>query len=515
MKFFIDTANLKEIETAASMGVLDGVTTNPSLAAKESAPYKELLADICKIVPGPVSAEVLATDADGMLKEAEELVKIADNIVIKIPTILEGLKAIKSLTERGIKTNATLVFSSMQALLVAKAGATYVSPFVGRLDDISSDGMQLIADIVTIYQNYVYETEVLVASVRHPMHVVEAARMGADVVTMPAEGYRAAHQASVDRHRSGEVHCRLQKGREGRMIERYTLPEMKELWSEEAKFQSWLEVEIEAAKAMAKHKIIPAKAARAIAAKGKFDVARINEIEAEVNHDVIAFLTSVSEHVGEESKYLHFGMTSSDMLDTAQALRIRQAARIIDKKIQTTLKLVRSLAHKHKTTPCLGRTHGMAAEPTTVGLKLSVWYAELIRRRETFLKAARQLEVGAISGAVGNYANLEPKIEAAVCRAPAVETGPGLDAGDPEGSSRRVLSLDGPPGIIAREVRYGNPQPAANRDRGDAGRVHQGPEGVVSDAPQEESDHRRARDRDCTAASRVRADSDGERAAVA
>ena len=185
MEFFIDTANLKEIETAASMGVLDGVTTNPSLAARESAPYKELLADICKIVPGPVSAEVLATDADGMLREAEELVKIADNIVIKIPTILEGLKAIKSLTDLGIKTNATLVFSPMQALLVAKAGATYVSPFVGRLDDISSDGMQLIADIVTIYQNYVFETEVLVASVRHPMHVVEAARMGADVVTMP------------------------------------------------------------------------------------------------------------------------------------------------------------------------------------------------------------------------------------------------------------------------------------------------------------------------------------------
>ena len=201
------------------------------------------------------------------------------------------------------------------------------------------------------------------------------------------------------------------------MIERYTLPEMKELWSEEAKFQSWLEVEIEAAKAMARHKIIPAKAARAIAARGKFDVDRINEIEAEVNHDVIAFLTSVSEHVGQDAKYLHFGMTSSDMLDTAQALRIRKAAKIIDTKLQTTLKLIRSLARKHKMTPCLGRTHGVAAEPTTVGLKFSVWYAELTRRRETFLKAARQLEVGAISGAVGNYANLEPKIEAAVCRA--------------------------------------------------------------------------------------------------
>ncbi len=185
MKFFIDTANVEEIRQAAAMGVLDGVTTNPSLAAKESAPYREILSQICKIVPGPVSAEVIATDADSMLREADELIKIADNIVIKIPSILEGLKAIKKLHQRGIKTNATLVFSPTQALMVAKAGATYVSPFVGRLDDISTNGMDLIRQIVTIYQNYGYDTEVLVASVRHPMHVVEAALIGADVVTMP------------------------------------------------------------------------------------------------------------------------------------------------------------------------------------------------------------------------------------------------------------------------------------------------------------------------------------------
>jgi len=185
MKFFIDTANLEEIKSAAAMGVLDGVTTNPSLAARETTPYRELLGEICKVVPGPVSAEVLATDHDGMVAEAEELVKIADNIVVKIPTILEGLKAIKTLTTRGIKTNATLVFSASQAILVAKAGAAYVSPFIGRLDDISSDGMDLIDKIVTIYRNYVFSTEVLVASVRHPMHVVEAGILGADVVTMP------------------------------------------------------------------------------------------------------------------------------------------------------------------------------------------------------------------------------------------------------------------------------------------------------------------------------------------
>lgn len=167
------------------MGVLDGVTTNPSLAAKETAPYRELLEEICRIVPGPVSAEVLATDYDGMMKEAEELAKIADNIVIKIPTILEGLKAIKSLSSAGIKTNATLVFQPSQALLVAKAGATFVSPFIGRLDDISQSGMELIEQIVAIYNNYTFATEVLVASVRHPMHVVEAALIGADVITMP------------------------------------------------------------------------------------------------------------------------------------------------------------------------------------------------------------------------------------------------------------------------------------------------------------------------------------------
>ena len=191
MKFFIDTANLEEIKDAASLGVLDGVTTNPSLAAKETAPYKEILTEICKVVPGPVSAEVISTDHDGMIKEAQELAKIADNIVIKIPAILEGVKAIKTLSTAGVMTNATLVFSPMQALLVAKAGASFVSPFIGRLDDISTHGMELIDNICTIYNNYTFATEVLVASVRHPMHVVEAAMIGADVVTMP---YSVIHQ---------------------------------------------------------------------------------------------------------------------------------------------------------------------------------------------------------------------------------------------------------------------------------------------------------------------------------
>lgn len=185
MKLFIDTANLEEIKKAAAMGVLDGVTTNPSLMSKENMPFRELLTEICKVVEGPVSAEVVATDAKGMVKEAEELVKIASNITIKIPSTTEGLVALKALAEKSIMTNATLCFSPMQALLVAKAGATFVSPFVGRLDDISTDGMDLVSQIATVYGNYGYDTEIIVASIRNPMHVVNAALIGADIATVP------------------------------------------------------------------------------------------------------------------------------------------------------------------------------------------------------------------------------------------------------------------------------------------------------------------------------------------
>jgi adenylosuccinate lyase len=200
------------------------------------------------------------------------------------------------------------------------------------------------------------------------------------------------------------------------MIDRYTLPEMGAIWSDEAKYQSWLDVEIQAARAMAKYKIIPAAAAKAIEKKSGFSVDRINEIEAEVNHDVIAFLTAVSENVGDEAKYLHFGMTSSDVLDTALSLQLKRASAILNKKMTLTLRLISKLAHRYKLTPCIGRTHGIVAEPTTAGLKFAVWYTELQRRQRQFEQAAETMAVGAISGAVGNYANLPPKIETEVCR---------------------------------------------------------------------------------------------------
>ncbi len=189
MKFFIDTANLDQIKEAQDLGVLDGVTTNPSLMAKEGITGKENIINhykkICEIVTGDVSAEVIATDYDGIIKEGQELAKLHDQIIVKVPMIKDGIKAIKYFSDHGIKTNCTLVFSAGQALLAAKAGATYVSPFIGRLDDISTDGLNLIAEIRMIYDNYGFTTQILAASVRHTMHVIDCAKIGADVMTGP------------------------------------------------------------------------------------------------------------------------------------------------------------------------------------------------------------------------------------------------------------------------------------------------------------------------------------------
>ncbi|MFQ6618821.1 MAG: fructose-6-phosphate aldolase [Fidelibacterota bacterium] len=185
MKFFIDTANIREIEEAASLGILDGVTTNPTLLAKEKGDPIEILKKICEIVNGPINAEVVSLAAEGMVKEGEELARLHPNITIKIPMIKEGLKAVKILRKKGIKTNMTLIFSPAQAILAAKAGSNFISPFVGRLDDISHVGMEIVGDIAEIYRNYNFETQIIVASIRNPLHVVDAALMGAHVATIP------------------------------------------------------------------------------------------------------------------------------------------------------------------------------------------------------------------------------------------------------------------------------------------------------------------------------------------
>ncbi len=185
MKFFIDTANLEEIREAQSWGILDGVTTNPTLLSREKGHYRDILAAICKIVDGPVSGEVVSLEASGMVKEARDLARIHDNMVIKIPMTLEGMQAVKQLTSEGIKTNTTLIFTPLQGLMAAKAGTTFVSPFVGRLDDIQSEGMQVVEELVQIYDNYGYESEVIVASIRHPLHIVQAGLIGADICTIP------------------------------------------------------------------------------------------------------------------------------------------------------------------------------------------------------------------------------------------------------------------------------------------------------------------------------------------
>ncbi len=185
MKFFIDTANIEEIKEANAMGMVDGVTTNPSLIAKEGRDFKEIITEICAIVDGPISAEVISLETEGMVSEARELAKIHANIVVKIPMTVDGLKAVRILTAEGIHTNVTLIFSPLQALMAAKAGATYVSPFVGRLDDLSQEGLQLVEQIVEMYSNYAYDTEIIVASVRNPLHVLDSALIGADIATIP------------------------------------------------------------------------------------------------------------------------------------------------------------------------------------------------------------------------------------------------------------------------------------------------------------------------------------------
>ena len=272
------------------------------------------------------------------------------------------------------------------------------------------------------------------------------------------------------------------------MIARYTNPEMGAIWSDQRRYETWLEVELAAVDAMAEAGIVPADAARELRAKASFDIARIDEIEQVTQHDVIAFTTAVAERVGPAARWLHFGLTSSDVLDTAQALQMREACGLIVKNIAALMEAVRERAEEHRRTPMIGRTHGVHAEPMTFGLKLALWYAELQRDLDRVLRARDVVSVGKISGAVGTFAHLDPEVEAPRLREARPRSRAGVVAGDPARPARGAALGAGDYGRVAREVRAGDPRPSEDRNRRGRGAVRQGAEGLVGDAAQAQSD---------------------------
>ena len=276
------------------------------------------------------------------------------------------------------------------------------------------------------------------------------------------------------------------------MIGRYTSPEMGRIWSDQRKYETWLQVETAAADAMARAGIVPADAARDIRERGRFDIERIEEIEQVTQHDVIAFTTAVAEHVGPSARWLHFGLTSSDVIDTAQALQMRDACDLILAGLDGLMQAVRQRADEHRRTPMIGRTHGVHAEPMTFGLKLALWYAELARDVTRVRRARETVSVGKLSGAVGTFAHLPPSIEADVCRTPRPRAGAGRVAGDSARPPRGAADGAGDHRLVARKVRAGDSRPAEDRDRRGRGAVRQGPEGLVGDAAQAQPDRLRA-----------------------
>ncbi len=276
------------------------------------------------------------------------------------------------------------------------------------------------------------------------------------------------------------------------MIQRYTNPEMGRIWTEQRRYETWLDVELAAAEAMAAAGIVPAEAAAELRAKARFDVARIEAIEKVTHHDVIAFTTSVAENVGPAARWLHFGLTSSDVVDTAQALQMVEACDVLLRLIETLRAAVRERAMEHRRTPMIGRTHGVHAEPMTFGLKLALWYDQLGRDITRVTRARDGVRVGKISGAVGTFAHLDPSIEADVCRRLGLRAGRHLHAGDPARSARRAAVRAGPDRRLARSFRPRDPRAAEDRDRRSRGAIRQGPEGLVGDAAQAQSDRLRA-----------------------
>src|SRR6266581_3604013 len=349
MKFFLDTASLKDISWAAQAGLIDGITTNPSLLAKQAGDLdpRDVLKEICSLVEGPVSAEVVAVEADAMVREGKELAKIADNIVVKIPMLEAGMIAVRRLAEAGIKTNVTLCFSSVQCLIAAKAGAAYVSPFIGRLDDVGQEGMDVIREARVIFDNYQIGTEILAASMRHPRHVVEAAMIGADVATLPPDVLKKLL-----------LHPLTDRGLE--------------------QFLAHLD---------------------------DADPERAAEHEKRLRHDVMAHIHHLGEQAPAARAYLHLGATSAYVTDNTDLILMREGLELLLGRLAAVLVALAKLARRDRAVPCLAYTHFQPAQLTTVGKRVTLWMQDFALDADELLHRHETLQFRGVKGTTGTQAS--------------------------------------------------------------------------------------------------------------
>src|SRR6266480_4271634 len=358
MKFFLDTASLKDISWAAQAGLIDGITTNPSLLAKQAGDLdpRDVLKEICSLVEGPVSAEVVAVEADAMVHEGKELAKIADNIVVKIPMLEAGMIAVRRLAEAGIKTNVTLCFSSVQCLIAAKAGAAYVSPFIGRLDDVGQEGMDVIREARVIFDNYQIGTEILAASMRHPRHVVEAAMIGADVATLPPDVLKKLLlHPLTDRELGVDVPERA-------------LAELR-------------------------------------AHLDDADLDRAAEHEKRIRHDVMAHIHHLGEQAPAARPFIHLGATSAYVTDNTDLILMREGLQLLLGRVAAVLVALAKPARRYRDVPCLAYTHFQPAQLTTVGKRITLWMQELLLDAEEVLHRLETLQFRGVKGTTGTQAS--------------------------------------------------------------------------------------------------------------
>src|SRR6184192_4340540 len=406
MKFFLDTASLKDISWAAQAGLIDGVTTNPSLLAKQAGDLdpKDVLKEICSLVEGPVSAEVVALDTDGMLREGGELAKIADNIVVKIPMTEAGMVAVRRLAVDGIKTNVTLCFSSVQCLIAAKAGASYVSPFIGRLDDVGQEGMDVIREARVIFDNYQIATEILAASIRHPRHVVEAAMIGADVATLPPDVLKKLllHPLTDRGSREG-----LGLTYSSPLSQRYASPAMQALWGERRRIGLWrrlwlalMEVERELGAD------IPERALAELRAHlDDADLERVAEHEKRIRHDVMAHIHHLGEQAPTARPFIHLGATSAYVTDNADLILMREGLQLLLGRVAAVLVALAKPARRYRDVACLAYTHFQPAQLTTVGKRITLWMQELLLDAEELLHRLDTLQFRGVKGTTGTQAS--------------------------------------------------------------------------------------------------------------